>query len=75
MELKEKLKALGFTQNPYNDEQWINKELDVNVYVEPVKISGVQICKSWHPCKQNLNDYDVYLTKLRNLINELNKIL
>ena len=75
MELKEKLKELGFTQNPYNEEQWINKELDVNVYIELAKISGVQICKSWCLGKQNLNDYDVYLTKLRNLINELNKIL
>ena len=75
MELKEKLKALGFTQNPYNEQQWINKELDVNVYIEPVKISGVQICKNWYPDKQNLNDYDIYLSKVRNLINELNKIL
>ena len=75
MELKEKLKELGFTQNPYNDKQWINKELDVNVYIEPAKINDVQICKSWFLDKQNLNDYDVYLSKVKNLINELNKIL
>lgn len=75
MELEEKLTKLGFTQNPYNEEQWVNKELDVNVYIEPAKISGVQICKSWFLGKQNLNDYDVYLTKVRNLINEVNKIL
>ena len=75
MGLKEKLKALGFTQNPYNEQQRVNKELDVNVYIEPAKISGVQICKSWYLGKQNLNDYDVYLSKVRNLINELNKIL
>ena len=75
MKLEEKLKELGFTQNPYIEEQWVNKELDVNVYIEPAKISGVQICKSWYPDKQNLNDYDIYLSKVRNLINELNKIL
>ena len=75
MELEEKLKELGFTQNPYNKGQWINKELDVDVYIEPAKISGVQICKSWFLGNQNLNDYDVYLSKVKNLINELNKIL
>ena len=75
MKLEEKLTKLGFTQNPYNEEQWVNKELDVNVYIEPAKISGVQICKSWFLGKQNLNDYDIYLSKVRNLINEVNKIL
>ena len=75
MELEEKLTKLGFTQNPYNQDQWVNKELDVDIYVEPAKISGVQICKSWFLGKQNLNDYDVYLSKVRNLINEVNKIL
>ena len=75
MKLEENLKELGFTQNPYNEEQWVNKDLDVNVYIEPAKISGVQICKSWYLGKQNLNDYAVYLSKVRNLINELNKIL
>ena len=75
MKVEEKLKELGFTQNPYNEKQWVNKELDVNVYVEPVKISGVQICKSWCLDKQNSSDYDVYLSKVKNLINKLNKIL
>ena len=75
MKLEEKLKELGFKENPQIQGQWINKELDVDVYVEPAKISGVQICKSWCLDKQNLSDYDVYLSKVRNLINELNKIL
>lgn len=75
MELEEKLKELGFTQNPYNQGQWVNKELDVDVYIEHAKINGVQICKSWFLGNQNLNDYDVYLSKVRNLINEVNKIL
>lgn len=75
MNLEEKLTKLGFTQNPYNKGQWINKELDVDIYVEPAKITGVQICKSWFLGKQNLNDYDIYLSKVRNLINEVNKIL
>ena len=75
MKLEEKLKELGFTQNPLIKEQWSNREFDVNVYVETDKIVGVQICKDWYPDKQNLNDYDIYLSKVRNLINELNKIL
>lgn len=75
MNLEEKLTKLGFTQNPYNQGQWANKELDVDIYVEPAKITGVQICKSWFLGKQNLNDYDIYLSKVRNLINEVNKIL
>ena len=75
MTLKEKLKELGFTQNPYNENQWINKELDVNIYIEPVKISGIQICKSWFLGNQNLNDYDIYLSKVRNLIDKINKTL
>ena len=75
MKLEEKLKELGFKENPQIQGQWINKELDVDVYVEPAKIYGVQICKNWCLGKQNLNDYDVYLSKVRNLINELNKIL
>lgn len=75
MKLEEKLTKLGFIQNPYNQGQWVNKELDVDVYVEPAKITGVQICKSWFLGKQNLNNYDIYLSKVRNLINEVNKIL
>lgn len=75
MKLKEKLKELGFTQNQYNEKQWINKELDVNVYIEPAKISGVQICKSWCLDNQNLNNYNDYLAKVRNLIDEINKTL
>lgn len=75
MNLEEKLTKLGFKENPYNQGQWVNKELDVDIYVEPAKIVGVQICKSWFLGKQNLNDYDIYLSKVRNLINEVNKIL
>ena len=75
MALEEKLKELGFKENPQIQGQWINKELDVDVYVEPAKIYGVQICKSWCLGKQNLNNYDDYLAKVRNLIYEINKIL
>ena len=75
MELEEKLKELGFTQNPYIQGQWVNKELDVDVYIEPAKIVGVQICKSWCLGQQNLKNYDDYLAKVRNLIYEINKTL
>ena len=75
MNLKSKLEALGFVQNPYNEEQWINKELDINIYIEPAKISGVQICKSWCLDNKNLSNYDNYLKEVYNLIHEINKIL
>ena len=75
MNLEEKLTKLGFTQNPYIKEQWNNRELDVSVYVEPAKIVSVQICKDWQLKYHDLNDYDTYLSKVRNLINEVNKIL
>ena len=71
-----KLKELGFEQSSQYSVQWYNDQLDVIVYVDSEgKITSVQICKSWFLGKQNLNDYDVYLIKVRNLINELNKIL
>lgn len=75
MELEEKLAKLGFTQNPYNQGQWNNRELDVNIYVENGKIDGVQICKDWCLKFHDLSDYSIYLTKVRCLIKKINCIL
>ncbi|MDY5646129.1 MAG: hypothetical protein SPF22_03870 [Candidatus Onthovivens sp.] len=77
MKLEEKLTKLGFTQNLDIPEQWNNRELDVSVYVGTGKIVDIQICKDWvnihkfHDCR----DYESYLTRVRYLFNELNKIL
>ena len=77
MKLEEKLKELGFTQNPDIQKQRNNLKLGVNVYVETGKIVGVQIYQYYSLWFHVLSDYDydVYLSKVRNLINELNKIL
>ena len=77
MKLEEKLKELGFTQNPDIQKQRNNLKLGVNVYVETGKIVGVQIYQYYSLWSHVLcdYDYDVYLSKVRNLINELNKIL
>ena len=77
MKLEEKLKELGFTQNLDIQKQRNNLKLGVNVYVETGKIVGVQIYQYYSLWSHVLSDYDydVYLSKVRNLINELNKIL
>ena len=77
MELKEKLKELGFTQNPDIQKQRNNLKLGVNVYVETGKIVGVQIYQYYSLWSHVLSDYDysAYLIKVRKLIDKLNKIL
>lgn len=75
MKLEEKLKELGFTQNPQILEQRSNRKLEVRVYVKNDKIYAVQMSKGWNVEYQNFSDYGAYLTKVRKLFNELNKIL
>ena len=77
MKLEEKLKELGFTQNPDIQKQWNNLKLGVNVYVETGKIVGVQIYQYYSLWSHVLSDYDysAYLIKVRKLIDKLNNIL
>ena len=77
MELEEKLTKLGFIQNPDIPYQWINEKLNVNVYVENAKIVDIQICKDWVDIDKfhDLKDYKDYLTKVRYLLDKVNKIL
>ena len=69
--LEETLKALGFEKTcVYN--QWESKKYKVVVYTYYNKIEAVQLAKTWLGLPTN---YDNYLEEVRNLINELNKIL
>ena len=75
MKLEEKLKELGFTQSPQILEQRSFRELKITVYVKNDKIYAVHMSKGWNVEYQNFSDYGAYLTKVRKLFNELNKIL
>ena len=77
MKLEEKLKELGFKQNPDIQRQRNNLKLGVNVYVETGKIVGVQIYQYYSLRSNVLSDYDysAYLIKVRKLIDKLNNIL
>ena len=73
--LEKKLTKLGFEQNPEIARQRNNDALNVNVYVGDDKITSVQISKVWHLEFKDLTDYGDYLTKVRNLIKKVKKLL
>lgn len=75
MKLEEKLKELGFKQSPKIQDQRINRELEVYVYVENDKIETIQISKSWCLKFNDLSNYSDYITKVRILIEKINCIL
>ena len=77
MKVEERLKELGFEQNPDILDQWNNRKSDVSVYVINDKIVGIQISKYWgnihkfHDCK----DYEDYLTLVRYKLEEIDRML
>ena len=73
--LEKNLTKLGFEQNPNITRQRNNDELNVNVYVNDDKITSVQISKVWRLEFEDLTDYGDYLTKIRNLIEGVKKLL
>ena len=73
--LEKNLTKLGFEQNPNITRQRNNDELNVNVYVDDDKITSVQISKVWRLEFEDLTDYGDYLTKIRNLIERVKKLL
>ena len=77
MNLEERLKELGFEQNPYIPDQWNNRKLDVSVYVENDKIVDIQICKDWGNIHKfhDLKDYKDYLTLVRYKLEEIDSML
>ena len=77
MNLEERLKELGFEQNPYILDQWNNRKLDVSVYVRNGKINGIQISKYWGNIYKfhDLRDYKDYLTLVRYKLEEIDSML
>ena len=77
MKVEEKLKELGFEQNPQIKDQWNNIQLDVSVYVKNGEIVSVQISKyrgSMHRF-HDFGDYDDYLTKVGYILEEIDGML
>lgn len=72
MDLKEKLKALGF-EEVYSHGQYVKRDLDIYVYVRYNKIKDIQISKLWQ--LKDFNNYTEYLNKVNYLLNQLESTL
>ena len=72
MDLKEKLKALGF-EEVYIHGQYVKRDLDIYVYVRYNKIKDIQISKLWQ--LKDFNNYTEYLNKVNYLLNQLESTL
>ena len=72
MNLKEKLKALGFVES-YSHGQYVKRDLSVYVYIRYNKIVDIQISKVW--ALKDFNNYTEYLNKVNYLLNQIESIL
>ncbi len=72
MNLKEKLKALGF-EELYSHGQYVKRDLDLYVYIKYNKIKNIQIAKVWE--LKNFRNYTEYLNKVNYLLNQLESTL
>ena len=72
MDLKEKLKALGFEET-YSHGQYVKRDLSVYVYIRYNKIDDIQISKTWE--LKQFNNYTEYLNKVNHLLNQLESTL
>ena len=72
MDLKEKLKALGF-EEVYKHGQYLKRDLDLYVYIKYNKIVNIQIAKVWD--LKNFSNHTEYLSKVNNVLNQLESIL
>ena len=72
MNLKEKLKALGFEETYFHG-QYVKRDLSVYVYIKYNKIKDIQIDKLWE--LKNFNKYTEYLNKVNYLLNQLESTL
>lgn len=72
MNLKEKLKALGFEETYFHG-QYVKRDLSVFVYIKYNKIKDIQIDKLWE--LKNFNNYTEYLNKVNYLLNQLESTL
>lgn len=71
MNLKEKLKALGFIEI-YRG-QFLKRDLAVYVYISYNKIKDIQISKVWE--LKDFNNYTEYLSKVNYLLTQLESTL
>ena len=72
MDLKEKLKALGF-EEVYEHGQYIKRDLSVYVYIKYNKIVNIQIAKVWD--LKDFRNYTEYLSKVNYLLTQLESTL
>ena len=77
MKVEEKLKVLGFEQNPDILDQRYDMKLDMSIYVRDGEIVGIQICKYWGNIHtfHDFRDYEDYLTLIRYKLEEIDRIL
>ena len=72
MNLKERLKALGF-EEAYGRGQYIKRDLSVYVYIKYNKIKDIQICKLWN--LKEFGKYHEYMSKVNYLLTQLESTL
>ena len=72
MNLKEKLKALGF-EELYSHGQYVKRDLDLYVYVKYNKIVNIQISKVWE--LKDFSKYHEYMSKVNYLLTKLESTL
>lgn len=72
MDLKEKLKALGF-EEVYSHGQYVKRDLNLYVYIKYNKIKNIQIAKVWD--LKDFNNYASYLSKVYFILAQLESTL
>ena len=72
MDLKEKLKALGF-EEVYSHGQYVKRDLNLYVYIKYNKIKNVQIAKVWD--LRDFRNYTEYLSKVNHILELLESTL
>ena len=72
MELKEKLKALGF-EEVYSHGQYVKRDLSLYVYIKYNKIKNIQIAKVWEI--NDFNHYAIYLSMVYGILAQLESTL
>lgn len=72
MNLKEKLKALGF-EEVYSHGQYVKRDLSLYVYIKYNKIKNIQIAKVWDLGK--FSNYSEYLSKVNYVLIQLESII